>query len=153
MVTEQRVVLKNKIQTGMKDKKTILGKYMNEPYPPLEKNTKTNTPKLVTELPEYTAFEEFKGRKSARFRIVDADGKSYGCSYAHLLDWVFSPPTLLTITTATRIFTFKGKRLERIEQLLMEDKIKELFVYDNGRFKPPSGNKPFIEELTITEQA
>lgn len=138
----------------MKDKKTILGKYMNEPYPPLEKKAETTTPQLVAELPEYSAFEEFKSRKFPRFRIIDADGKSYGCSYAHLIDWVYSPSTLLTITTATRIFTFQGKRLGRIEQLLMEDKIKELVVYSNNRFKPvSSNNKPIIEELTITEQA
>lgn len=141
-----------KIQTGMEDKKDFIGKYKSEPYPPLEKKEDKHTPQLVTEGSEYKAFEEFKSRKSPRFRIVDADGKSYGCSYAHLLDWVYSPPTLLTITTATRIFTFQGRHLGRLEQLLMEDKIKEIFVFDKSRYKQPANNKPIIEELTITEQ-
>ena len=50
------------------------------------------------------------------------------------------------------IFTFQGKHLGRLEQLLMEDKIKEIFVFDKTRYKQPVSNKPIIEELTITEQ-
>lgn len=142
--------MKEKIQTGMEDKKDFMGKYQSEPYPSLEKRDKA-VPQLVTEK-EYKAFEEFKSRKSSRFRIVDADGKSYGCSYAHLLDWVYSPPTLLTITTATRIFTITGKNLGRLEQLLMEDKIKEIFVFNQNRHKQPASNVPIVKELTITEQ-
>ena len=152
MVMERKAVMTEINQTGMEDKKDFIGKYKSEPYPPLEKKADKPTPQLITEEKDYKAFEEFKGRKSARFRIVDADGKSYGCSYAHLLDWVYSPPTLLTITTATRIFTFQGKHLGRLEQLLMEDKIKEIFVFDKSRHKQPAINKPIIEELTITEQ-
>lgn len=153
MAMVQKVATKEINQIGMEDKKDFIGKYKNEPYPPLGKKADNPIPKVITEANDYKAFEEFKGRKSARFRIVDADGKSYGCSYAHLLDWVYSPPTLLTITTATRIFTFQGKHLGRLEQLIMEDKIKEIFVFDKSKHKPPPSNKPIIEELTITEQA
>ncbi len=152
MATVLKEAMKEKIQIGMEDKKDFISKYKNEPYPPLEKKANKPVPKLVTE-DEYKAFEEFKSRKSARFRIVDTDRKSYGCSYAHLLDWVYSPPTLLTLTTATRIFTFQGKNLGRLEQLLMEDKIKEIFVFDKNRHKQPASNMPIIEELTITEQS
>ena len=151
MVMERQVALIKKIQIGMEDKKDVLGKYQNKEYPPLEKPVK-QPPQLIKEKSAYNAFEEFKSRKSPRFRIVDADGKSYGCSYAHLIDWVFDPPTLLIITTSSRIFTIKGKNLGRIEQLLTEDKIKELFVFDAGRYKQPANNKSIIEELTISEQ-
>lgn len=144
---EQQAVLIKKIQIGMEDKKDILGKYQSKEYPPLEKPVK-QTPQLVK---EYNAFEEFKSRKSPRFRIVDADGKSYGCSYAHLIDWVFDPPTLLIITTSSRIFTIKGKNLERIEKLLTEDKIKELHVFKENKYKQPDSNKPIIEKLEINE--
>ena len=99
----------------------------------------------------YNAIEEFKSRKSPRFRIVDADGKSYGCSYAHLIDWVFDPPALLIITTSSRIFTIKGKNLGRIEQLLTEDKIKELHVFKESKHNPSANNKPLIEEIEISE--
>lgn len=147
---EQQVALTEKIQIGMEDKKDVLGKYQSKEYPPLEKPVK-QTPQLIKEKSAYNAFEEFKSRKSPRFRIVDADGKSYGCSYAHLIDWVFSPPTLLVITTSSRIFTIKGKNLGRIEQLLTEDKIKELHVFKESKHNPPADNKPLIEEIEINE--
>lgn len=139
-----------KIQIGMEDKKDVLGKYQGKDYPPLEKPTQ-QTPQLVQKELEYNAFQEFKGRKMPRFRIIDTDGKSYGCAYAHLIDWVFEPPTLLTITTSTRIFTIQGKNLGRIEQLLMEDKIKELHAFDERKYKAPASNKPIIEEIEISE--
>lgn len=136
----------------MSDKRNYLGKYKGKELPPLEKR-EAAIPQLVKEPSEYQAVVEFiKGRKSARFRVVDADGKSYGCSYPHLLDWVYEPPTLLTITTATRIFTFRGKNLKRIEELLLEDGIKEFHVFTERLYKAPAENKPIIEELTIDEQ-
>lgn len=151
MVMAQKAVLNVKIQIGMEDnKKNILGKYKGKPYPPLEENP-VNLPKLVKEENDYHAFSEYTNRKSIRFRIVDAKGKSYGCSYAHLIDWVFESPTLLTLTTASRIFTFRGKNLTRIESLLMEDRIKELFVFNSMEHRQPASNKPIIEELIITE--
>lgn len=131
------------------DTKDPLGNYERKPYPSLEK--KEALPQLVKEQTDYKAFETFASRKSVRFRIIDENGKSYGCSYAHLLDWVCEPPTLLTLTTATRIFTFKGKQLHLIEKALMEDKVKEIHVFNPDQHKPVVGNKPIIEELTIIE--
>lgn len=150
MAMEQKAALTKKILIGMEDKKDALSKYQGKEYPPLEKPMQ-QTPQLVKEKLDYNAFEEFKSRKFPRFRIVDADGKSYGYSYAHLIDWVFDPPTLLVITTSSRIFTLKGKNLGRIEQLLMEDKLKELHVFTEGKYNPPAPNKPIIESIEIID--
>jgi hypothetical protein len=136
----------------MVDKKDSLEKYKGKQYPPLDKKMEQATPQLIKTEAEYQAVEEFKSRKSTRFRIVDADGKSYGCSYPHLIDWVCEPPTLLTISTATRIFTLQGNHLERIEQLLMEDKVKVLHVFNEKRYNLPASNKLIIEKLEINEQ-
>lgn len=147
MAMARKAALIEKIRIGMEDKKDNLSKYGGKVYPPLEKTP----PQLIKEKSEYHAFEEYKSRKSSRFRIVDADGKSYGYSYAHLIDWVFDPPTLLVITTSSRIFTIKGKNLGRIEQLLMEDKIKELCAFIDKKHKPPAVNKAIIETIEIAE--
>ena len=151
MATEQKEVTIKKNQTGMKDnKKDILGELMGKPYPSLHKKEK-DVPQLAKDKDKYSAFEEFKGRKSPRFRIVDLDGKSYGCSYAHLIEWVFHPPALLTLTTASRVFNIQGKHLDRIEQLLMEEKIKELHVFNTQKHKAPPPKKPLIESLEVME--
>lgn len=151
MVTVAKVLLNEIVMMDMNDKnENPLGQYEEKPpYPPL--SSKEQMPKLVKTLEEYKAFEPFGNRRAARFRIVDSDGKSYGCSYAHLLDWMFDPPALLTITTTTRIFTFKGMNLRAIEKALMDEKIKEIFVYNATIHKEPVKGKPIIEELTVME--
>ena len=146
-----RVLLNELIMMAMSDNnKDPLSQYEGKStYPPLEK--KVVTAPLIKALEDYKAFEPFGNRKGPRFRIVDAEGKSYGCSYAHLLDWVFTPPTLLTITTATPIFTLKGNHLKAIEKALMDEKLKELFVYNDKHYKQPAEGNTIIEELTIFE--
>lgn len=126
---------KNKFESYEQDKE----------FPALEK------PKLVKAAVEYVAFEPSGNRRGSRFRIVDEKGKSYGCAYAHLLDWVFDPDGLLTLTTATRIFTFKGKHLAAIEKALMDEKIRALFVFNDKQYKPVTSGRPVIEEMMVQE--
>lgn len=136
----------------MADKTDILAKYSGKPYPPLEK--RQPTPELVKEEKEdYKAIIEAKrGSGSPRFKIVTAGGMSYGCSYSHLLDWVYDPPTLLTLNTATRIFIIEGKNLETLERLLMEERVKEIHEFDPQRHLPPEAKTPIIESLKIEAQ-
>ncbi len=135
----------------MSDKKDLLEKYKGKPYPPLEKTEQS--PQLVKADKDYKAVEEVKrGNRSPRFKIVDVDGVSYGCSYSHLLDWIYKPPTLLTLNTATRIFTIEGKKLEEIERLLMDERIKALNTFNPKKHKRPEGEETIIEKLEITEQ-
>lgn len=135
----------------MEDKTNLLSKYSGKPYPQLEKK---QAPELVkTEAEGYQAVIELKrGSRSPRFKIVDGKGISYGCSYAHLLDWVFQPPTLLTLNTATRIFNIEGKNLEIIERLLMEERVKELREFNPRLHSKPDEEMAIIEKIEIASQ-
>ncbi len=151
MVMEQKAVLKKIIQISMADKNNLLENYGGEPYPPLQK-IEQSAPSVKVEA-DYKAMIEIKrGNRTPRFKIVDAKGVSYGCSYSHLLDWVFTPPSLLTINTTTRIFTIEGKHLEHIERLLLDERIKELHVYNPERHIVPEEGKTVIEILEIHGQ-
>ena len=135
----------------MSDSKNPLEKYKGKPYPPLEKMKQS--PQLVKADTDYKAFEEMKrGNRSPRFKIVDANGVSYGCSYSHLLDWIYKPPTLLTLNTATRIYTIEGRNLDHIERLLMDERMKAIYAFNAEKHIQPENNKTIIEKLEITEQ-
>ena len=135
-------------------KQDILKKYTGKAYPPLQKTEQQQTTQLVKADTDYEAIKEVKrGNRSPRFKIVDANGVSYGCSYAHLIDWVYMPPTLLTVNTASRIFTIEGKNLEKIERLLMDERIKELHTFDEKKHQKPDDEMTIIEQLTIVEQS
>lgn len=152
MVMVPKAVLSVTTQISMADKTDILSKYSGTPYPPLEKTQPS--PELVkTESENYQAVVELKrGTRSPRFKIVDGKGISYGCSYAHLLDWTFQPPALLTLNTATRIFTIEGKNLETIERLLMEERVKELHEFNPKLNTKPDGEMAIIEKIEIASQ-
>lgn len=135
----------------MAGKKDVLKDYQSKAYPPLEKPEAD--PKLVKAKEAYQAVVEMKGaNRTPRFRIIDEKGVSYGCSYAHLLDWIFTPPALLTLNTATRIFTFRGKHLEQVERLLVEERIKELHTFNINRHTAPQEDETVIEEVEVTQQ-
>lgn len=138
----------------MEDKTSPLKKYSGKPYPPLEKVVPK--PELAeTERESYLAvIEQKRGTGSPRFKIVDEKGISFGCSYVHLLDWVFVPPDLLTLTTSTRIFIIEGKNLEGIERLLLEERVKELRAFNPMLHSIPDKAEPLpiIERLEIREQ-
>ena len=135
----------------MADNKELLKKYTSKPYPPLRKVE--DSPVLIKDENEYQAVVETKrGGRSLRFRIVDKDGVSYGCSYAHLLDWIFNPPNLLTLNTSSRIFTLEGKNLQLIERLLMEERIKEIHEYNPKLHTSPENGAALIEKMEISQQ-
>ena len=150
MAMEQKAVLNETIPIGMADNTELLKKYTGKPYPPLRKVE--SSPALIKDDNDYQAVVEAKrGGRSLRFRIVDRAGVSYGCSYAHLLDWIFSPPALLTLNTTSRSFTLQGKNLGLIERLLMDDRVKELHCYNPEKHHPPEEGKPVIEKIEVNE--
>lgn len=137
----------------MEGKKNSMQQYDSKPYPPLEKKADAPT-QLVRENTTYQAVLAYKrNERSPRFRIInDNDGKSYGCGYAHLIDWTFTSPNLLILNTSTRVFTLEGKNLDNIEQLFLEERVKELRVFNPKAHNAPSEEEPVIETLEITEQ-
>ena len=133
----------------MSDKKNIdLNQYSGKKeYPELQEPTTDSTPRLIE---DYQALEDSKRGKLPRFRIVDKDGKSYGCSYNYLVDWVYDPKlSVLILTFSNNSFTIEGKKLGKIETYLMEEKVKTLREFNDNRHKKPSIGEPVIESITI----
>lgn len=117
-------------------------------YPPLQKPVQEGTPKLIE---PYQAIEDSKGRRASRFKIVDKTGKSYGCSYAHLISWIYEPSSLITLTISDKIFAIEGKNLGKIEKLLLDEKIKVLTEFNANRHKKPTAqNEVVIENIIVT---
>ena len=130
----------------MEGKKSLLDQFKNQP------NTdKPPVSKLVEVKADYEAFKETKRGKYFRVRIIDSNGISYGFSYNHLLDWMMTPPDILSLTTATRTFLIEGKLIKKIENALMEERIYELHVFNPDKHNMPDKGKPIIEKLTIDE--
>lgn len=152
MAMERQAVLNVINQTGMESKKNTMQKYESKPYPTL---TKTDTSEqLPQKKTTYQAVITYKrNERSSRFRIIHtSDNKSYGCGYAHLVDWTFISPNLLILNTSTRVFTIEGKKLGNIEQFFLEEKVKELQVFNPKIHDEPSEEEPIIEKMEITEQ-
>ena len=113
-------------------------------------------PQLVKdkiELIDYKAFIDFghNKKKSPRFRIILGNGVSYGCSYVHLINWKFTPPHSLMITTSSHIFVIEGKNLKEIETALLDEKIKELHEFNSEIHKAADSSKAIIEKINIVE--
>jgi len=134
----------------MEGKKSLLDQFKNQDNTPpyVEKST---PPKLAEVKADYEAFKEAKRGKYFRIRIIDTNGISYGFSYNHLLDWMMTPPDIISLTTATRTFLIEGKLIKKIENALMEERIYELHVFNPDKHKMPDKGKPIIEKLTIDE--
>ena len=137
------------IQIGMADnKEDFISKYMGKNYPALEKK-----PHLVKGETEYKAVTTAVGnRRSPRFQVVTARDVPYGCSYAHLVEWVSPAPGLLIITMTSRIFVIEGKNLRRIHDLLLTENVTGLHEYNAAFYNAPDPEEPLIEKITIEEK-
>lgn len=133
----------------MSDKKNFdLNQYGGKKeYPPLQEPTTKPTPQLVE---DYKAVEDSKRGRVPRFRIIDKTGKSYGCSYAHLISWVYEPNSLLTLTISDKIFTLEGKNLKKIEMVLLEEKVKVLREFNPQNHRTPPQNEILIESIEVS---
>lgn len=127
-----------------------LGKYDRKQYFALPKQ-----PTPANEPPgDYQGVTELRGgRSSGRFNIVDKMGTSYGCSYAHLIEWIFTPPAIITLMTTTRLFIIEGQNIEKIESLLLEGKLVSLREFNPTiHQKPDDPTSVIIETLSIQDQ-
>lgn len=135
-----------------------LEKYTRKPYPALVKpgGSKAIEPDDPDDAEEsgYRALIEQREKKGSapRFRIVTRKGQSYGCGYAYLLGWLYSPPDTLTIYTTTHSFILSGKNLERIENAFMRDKVKQLREFNEGTDQKPADGEPIITHLEVNSR-
>jgi hypothetical protein len=133
-------------------KEDLIAKYSGSKkvFAPLQPPAPQNEP---TEKNEYQAFfRHDKAGRNNRFRIIDKNGTSYGCGYAYLIGWVFTPPAMLTINTSTHICTIEGRGLEEIDRALLDEKVKELREYNPLKHTLSDDTKTVIEKLDFVSR-
>lgn len=139
-------------KTASSDKADILKKYTRQPYPALVKPEPAEAEE--SEENGYRALVEHREKKgnSPRFRIIDRKGVIYGCGYAYLLGWLYSPPETLSIYTTTHSFILTGRGLDKIEAALMREKVKQLREFHLSQDDMPGLGEPLIERLEISSR-
>lgn len=146
----------NETGAASSDKNALLEKYTRPKYPALVKPGAAPEPVETEENDDgqYKALRQHMEKRgnAPRFRIIDRRGHIYGCGYAYLLGWFYTPPETLSIQTTTHVFTLTGKGLEKIEQSLLREKVKELREFHPGQDQSPVSGEPIIERLTVTSR-
>lgn len=133
-----------------KPKSDALDKYERKQYFALPKQSvPANEPPG-----DYQATTELRGnRGSGRFHIVDKTGVSYGCNYAQLIEWIYTPPSMITIMTTTRLFIIEGQNIEKIESLLLDGRLLTLREFNSAiHIKPDDAQAVIIESIDIQDQ-
>jgi len=139
------------------DKDGLLSKFGRKAYPPLgkpaEKQAASPDDPDEDDDQGYKALSEHREKKgNPRFRIILANGNSYGCGYAYMLGWFFEQPDTLTIYTTTHIFVLSGENLQRIERALLREKVNYLREYNPQLDTRPPGGEPLIDKIGITSR-
>lgn len=138
----------------MEGKDSLINKYQGKKYPPLQPPSQATpgVPQLVTKKDYRGVVESNRSNRSRRFKIATAEGKSYLCGYAHLIETILNKGGVMTLSTSSRIFTLTGKNLEEVERLLMEEKLREIHEFTDEFYHEPSDKKAvFIEKLEVTD--
>lgn len=132
-------------------KEDLIGKYSGKTFAPLQPPVPQTPP---TEKAEYEGLTQYnKAGRNNRFRIIDKEGTSYGCGYAYLIGWVFTPPSMLTINTSTHICTIEGRGLEDIERALLDERVKDLRAYNPKLHTLLEDAKVVIEKLDFMSRS
>lgn len=139
------------------DKDELLNKYGRKPYAPLVKPgevDKANQDEEEDGEIGYRALIEHREKKgnTPRFRVLMANGQSYGCGYAYLLGWLHNPPDTLTFYTTTHSFVLSGKNLQKVENAFLREKIKQLREFNSKLDTMPGDGEPLIEQIVITSR-
>ncbi|GAB4020618.1 hypothetical protein GCM10028808_62410 [Spirosoma migulaei] len=138
------------------DKNALLEKYTRPKYPALAKPAVSAEPEESGEIEDgrYRALVEYRDKRGSapRFRIIDRQGRIYGCGYAYLLGWFYTPPETLSIQTTTHVFTLGGQNMGRIEQALLREKVKELREFKPGDDVAPEAGEPLITFLSVSSR-
>lgn len=139
--------------TASNDKNELLRKYTRQSFPALVKPAPNAEPDETEETEDnrYRALVEYREKRgnAPRFHIIDRQGRIYGCGYAYLLGWFYTPPETLSIQTTTHVFTLTGKNLHRVEQALLRERVKELREFHPHQDQEPEAGQPVISALTI----
>ncbi|WP_138995285.1 hypothetical protein [Larkinella sp. C7] len=136
------------------DKKSLVEQYARPRYgAPIKPRQAEQEINNDTDQPEdgsYRALIKYRGRKSSsRFCIITRQGVSYGCGYAYMLGWLFTPPDTLSIQTTTHLFTIGGTGLHLIESALLREVVMELREFNPGQDAAPPEGEPVITHLDV----
>lgn len=134
-------------------RKNLLDKYTKPAYPKLVKPdpAATNDEEEDNGNGVYAALVKTREKKAStpRFRIVDRNGQMFGCGYAYLLGWMFSPPETLSIYTTTHAFILTGRNLSVIEKALLREKVEQLREFNPDKDTLPPEGEPLILSMII----
>lgn len=134
------------------DRAKILERFTRQPYPALVKPTAEPDETEEADDGQYRALVQHMEKRgnAPRFHIIDRRGHIYGCGYAYLLGWFYTPPETLSIQTTTHVFTLTGRGLKIIERSLLREKVKELREFHPDQDQEPEPGQPMITHLAIS---
>ncbi|OZI05529.1 hypothetical protein BWI93_25015 [Siphonobacter sp. BAB-5385] len=102
----------------------------------------------------YQALLQYRGKgKNPRFRAIDREGRIYGFGYAYVIGWKYTPPDTLSIYTTAQMIVLTGRHLEKVEQALLKESVKQLREFDPKANMPlPPSDEPLIQKMTVQSQ-
>lgn len=128
-----------------------MGKYERKVYHALP-----NKPEQAANEPpgEYQGIEQAKGGKAIGWiQVITADAIIYGVGYSQIIEWVFTPPSTITVLTSTRLFIIEGTNIERLIKSLQERKLTTIREFNEAlHLKPKEEDAVFIESISIQQQ-
>lgn len=142
------------MDTNENAKKSFAEKYASPPkppYPALVKPAPRSDDEQENEAANYQALIKHREKKghTPRFRVIDRQGQIFGCGYAYLLGWLYTPPGTLSIYTTTHAFILTGKHLTTIEKALMRENVEQLREFNPKTDLLPAEGEPLIEKMTV----
>lgn len=100
----------------------------------------------------YEAFEAFSAnRRGARFDIVLDNGEMYLCSYSYLTGGAYHPEGFYTFNVGHNVIMVEGDGLEKLHQLLKEDRLSRINVFDPDRHEEPAQGQAKVNRVTIKQ--
>lgn len=96
-------------------------------------------------LPDYEAAE--LGQGHTRLKIIFKDGTLILASYGYITKVVATSHQYLSIVTSDTVFTFEGRGLLPLIDLLQDDKIRVIRTYRPDLYAPPLDDEPLITDI------
>ena len=121
----------------MSDNRTILDKIFED-----DENAKNKG---------YKAFSTYPSNRSkgVRFEITLADGRKYLCSYSYTGMAMFHPRGFLSFSSSHNGITIEGRNLEKLHELLLEEKLKGIHEFNPETDEEPGADEPMVTKVHI----
>lgn len=99
---------------------------------------------------EYKAFGPTPAPKQPppMIDVRHASGQRRGIAYGYLVEPVYTPDTLISLTTTHSTVTIEGRNLEPVFDALLQHKLGFVQEWSAARFDPPEEDAPVITKIT-----